>query len=186
MNEPIRVLIAHEAPERTRELERVLAVLGYETAREETRRQSFSADVVVVGRHDGDDEALGTVATIANEGARAVLALLDEHDPVFVAEAAARGVFGVVVGLEPDPLREAIDVALGRFAQYRGLQVAFQRRAVVERAKGILMERHGIEEEAAFELLRSHARNHSRLVVDVAEGVVESQRLLAAEGGAEG
>jgi AmiR/NasT family two-component response regulator len=49
---------------------------------------------------------------------------------------------------------------------------------VVERAKGILMERQGIEEHEAFQLLREHARSHSRRVADVAESVLDSHRLL--------
>jgi len=43
---------------------------------------------------------------------------------------------------------------LRRFAEYHDLQGAFGRRALTERAKGILMERHGIDEASAFEMLR--------------------------------
>ena len=46
---------------------------------------------------------------------------------------------------------------------------ALERRAVIERAKGILMERHGVDEREAFELLRDHARSSNRRVVDVAQ-----------------
>jgi len=186
MNERIRVLIAHEAPERTRELERLLADLGYETAVQDGQPTRPSADVVLVGRHGGDAEALAAVAAIVNEGTCPVVVLLEGHDPGFVTEAAARGVFACVVGLESDPLREGMEIARGRFDQYRGLQVAFQRRAVVERAKGILMARHGIDENAAFELLRARARSRSRRVVEIAEAVIESHRLLAAESEADG
>jgi response regulator NasT len=181
MNEPIRIRIAHETPERLHALEQVLAPLGYEVSVD-----GDPTDLVLVGRHGGDAEALALVGEVVNDGSHPVVVLLEEHDPDFVAEAAARGAFAYVVGLESDPLRGAIEIARGRYVQYRGLQVAFQRRAAVERAKGILMARHAIDEDAAFELLRSHARNHSRRVVDVAEAVVESQRLLASENGAGG
>ena len=49
---------------------------------------------------------------------------------------------------------------------------------MIERAKGILMERHGIDERAAFEHLRDHARSQSRRVVDVARAVTEGHALL--------
>ncbi len=39
---------------------------------------------------------------------------------------------------------------------------------MIERAKGIVMERHGLDERAAFERLRDHARAGNRRVVDVA------------------
>ena len=44
---------------------------------------------------------------------------------------------------------------LRRFAEFQDLEGAFGRRAVTERAKGILMERHAVDETAAFEMLRS-------------------------------
>ena len=53
---------------------------------------------------------------------------------------------------------------------------------MIERAKGILMERHEIDERAAFELLRDHARAQSRRVVDVAVAVAEGHALLPKRG----
>jgi AmiR/NasT family two-component response regulator len=67
---------------------------------------------------------------------------------------------------------------LRRFAEYHDLEGAFGRRAITERAKGILMERHSIEERAAFELLRNDARSTNRKLVDVASAVVDGHRLL--------
>jgi response regulator NasT len=76
-------------------------------------------------------------------------------------------------------MQSSIDIALERFAEYHALEGAFGRRAVTERAKGILMERHAIDEQHAFELLRDHARRTNRKIVDVAESVLASHRLLA-------
>jgi response regulator NasT len=49
---------------------------------------------------------------------------------------------------------------------------------VIERAKGIVMERHGVDEQAAFELMRERARSSNRRVIDVARAVVEGHGLL--------
>ena len=49
---------------------------------------------------------------------------------------------------------------------------------MIERAKGILMERHAVDERAAFELLRDHARSSGRRVVDVAQTVLDGHALL--------
>ena len=81
-------------------------------------------------------------------------------------------------GQDPDELQSSIDIVLRRFAEYHALEGAFGRRAVTERAKGILMERHGIDEQAAFNMLREHARRHNRKMVDVAEEVVDTHQLL--------
>jgi AmiR/NasT family two-component response regulator len=67
---------------------------------------------------------------------------------------------------------------LRRFTEYHDLEGAFGRRAVTERAKGILMERHSVDEARAFELLRDHARNTNRKLVDVANAIVDGHRLL--------
>jgi response regulator NasT len=50
---------------------------------------------------------------------------------------------------------------------------------MIERAKGIVMATHGIEEQEAFERLRSHSQHNGRKLIDIAEAVVESHRLLA-------
>ncbi len=76
-------------------------------------------------------------------------------------------------------MQSSIDIALERFAEYHALEGAFGRRAVTERAKGILMERHSVDEQKAFELLRDHARRTNRKIVAVAESVLASHRLLA-------
>jgi response regulator NasT len=79
----------------------------------------------------------------------------------------------------------AIEVALRRYEETSKLQekvdqleTALERRTLIERAKGIVMERHGIDERAAFDLLRDHARSQSRRVVDVARAVSEGHALL--------
>jgi len=75
-------------------------------------------------------------------------------------------------------MQSSIDIALERFAEYHALEGAFGRRAVTERAKGILMERHSLDEQQAFHLLRDHARRTNRKIADVAEAVLASHRLL--------
>jgi AmiR/NasT family two-component response regulator len=67
---------------------------------------------------------------------------------------------------------------LRRFAEYHDLQGAFGRRALTERAKGILMERHSVDEAAAFKMIRDHSRASNLRLVDVATAVVDGHRLL--------
>lgn len=68
---------------------------------------------------------------------------------------------------------------LRRFAEYHVLEGAFARRAVTERAKGILMERHGVDERAAFNMLRDQARRTHRKLVDLADAVVTGHPMLS-------
>jgi response regulator NasT len=109
-----------------------------------------------------------------------VIALLDAKDPAYVNEAAKRGVFAYIVDGDPAELQSALDITLRRFAEYHNLQGAFGRRAKIEQAKGILMARHAINEDKAFEMLRQHSRHNGRKLIDVAEAIVESHTLLLA------
>ena len=63
----------------------------------------------------------------------------------------------------------------GRLAEQ--LQVAFEHRTRIERAKGMLMVREGIDDAAAFERLRSAARSSRRPLIDVVNEVLGGQRL---------
>jgi AmiR/NasT family two-component response regulator len=176
-----RVLIANVPTPRLFELAALLSGLGYDVeSSADLPGASLERlpDLVLVGRGEDDGATLDSVRRLSHDDARPVVVLLADPDAAFVRAAAERGAFGYVVGADADAVESMIDVALRRSAQYRGLQGAFERRAVVERAKGILMERQGIGEAEAFVLLREHARHNSRKVVDVALSVIESHSLL--------
>ncbi len=93
-------------------------------------------------------------------------------------EASKRGVFAYINDSEVDDWQSSIDIVLRRFAEYHDLEGAFGRRALTERAKGILMERHSVDEASAFEMLRDHSRASNRRLIDVATAVVDGHRLL--------
>ena len=125
--------------------------------------------LVIIGDHT--DQALKIIRTVVREADCPVIAFLDVHDHTFVDRAARLGIFSSIAHTgDPEELQSAMDIAL---------QGAFGRRAVTERAKGILMERGAIDEQKAFHLLREHARRTNRKVVDVAGSILESHRLLS-------
>ena len=81
-------------------------------------------------------------------------------------------------GRQAEDWQSTIDIVLRRFAEYQDLEGAIGRRALTERAKGILMERHSVDERRAFDMLRDHARTTNRKLLDVATAVVDGHRLL--------
>jgi response regulator NasT len=107
-----------------------------------------------------------------------VIVLLHAPDPAFVKQASKRGVFAHISDDDVDDWQSSIDIVLRRFAEFHDLQGAFGRRAVTERAKGILMERHSIDEDAAFAMLRESSRATNRKLIDLATAVVDGYRLL--------
>ena len=135
-------------------------------------------DVALVGLGLSSEHALDLIAEIVRESACPVIALLSAKDPSYVREAAKRGVFAYIVDGDADELQSAIDITLQRFAEYQSLQGAFGRRALIEQAKGILMARHAIDADRAFEMLRGHSQHNGRKLVDVAQAIVDSHLLL--------
>ena len=89
--------------------------------------------------------------------------------------------FAHISDADVEDWQSAIEIVLRRFAEYQDLQGAFGRRALIERAKGILMERHAIDETSAFEMLRERSRIDNRKLIDLATAVVDGHRLLPRE-----
>lgn len=83
------------------------------------------------------------------------------------------GVFACITDPTDDDLIGAIDTTLSRFAEYHALQGAFGQRAS-NRPKGILIERHGIAAQAAFDTLRDHANKSAAKVTGLALQVTDA------------
>jgi AmiR/NasT family two-component response regulator len=196
----LRILAADEdqaALERTSE---VLGRLGHEVTAtavdlaqvtEAIAREEPELSVVVV--HRDDEHALDLVEEIGAFASGPIIALLAAEDAEFVRRAAERGIYAAVRDGDPEALQSAISIALARHGENERLQEqvgrlesALERRALIERAKGILMERHGLTDRAAFDRLRTHARSNHRTVVDVAAAVTEGHALLGTAAGDDG
>jgi AmiR/NasT family two-component response regulator len=181
----LRVLIANEKRDRLELLAKVVIGLGHDVIAREIYVQEVGPatarerpDVALVGLGSSSEHALELISEIVREAFCPVIAILHADDPGYVREAAKRGVFAYIIDGTPDELQSAIDITLQRFAEYQSLQGAFGRRAVIEQAKGILMARHSIDAEAAFEQLRDHSQHNGRKLADIAAAVVESHLLL--------
>lgn len=175
----LRVLIADESAERLAVLAAAVRGLGHNIVAAEmdvldagpaTAREH--PDVALVALGQSNAHALEMISKIVAEAECPVIAVLAATDSSFVQEAAKRGVFAYVVETDQGALESALEIVLLRFADYHGLEGAFGRRAVIERAKGILMERHQLDEREAFELLRQHARRNNQKIVEVSNAVI--------------
>jgi AmiR/NasT family two-component response regulator len=181
----LRVLIANERRDRLELLAQVVIGLGHDVIAREIYVKEVGPvtarehpDVALVGLGESSTHALELISEIVREAACPVIAILHADDPAYVHEAAKRGVFAYIIDGTPEELQSAIDITLQRFAEYQSLQGAFGRRALIEQAKGILMARHSIDAERAFEMLRDHSQHNGRKLSDIAVAVVESHLLL--------
>jgi AmiR/NasT family two-component response regulator len=192
--EHLRVLIANERRDRLALVAPIVADLGHEVIAREIDVNEVGAvtarerpDVALVGLGESSQHALVLIEKIVHEAFCPVILLIHEPNPGFVREASRRGIFAYITDGEDDSdapeWQSSIDIVLRRFTEYHDLRGAFGRRAVTERAKGILMERHSVGEDAAFELLRAQARTSNRKLVDVASAVVDGHALLPKHAG---
>ncbi len=183
--EHLRVLIANERKDRLALVAPIVVGLGHEVIAREIGVEDVGPvtarerpDVALVGLGESSVHALGLIDKIVHEAACPVIVLLHAPDPGFVKEASKRGVFAHISDTDVEDWQSSIDIVLRRFAEYQDLEGAFGRRALTERAKGILMERHSISEESAFEMLREQSRTGNRKLIDLAAAVVDGHRLL--------
>jgi AmiR/NasT family two-component response regulator len=183
--EHLRVLIANERRDRLALVAPMVANLGHEVIASETDVADVGVvtarerpDVALVGLGRSSEHALAMIDQIVQEAACPVILLIHAPDPTFVKDASKRGIFACITDAEVDDWQSAIDIVLRRFTEYHDLEGAFGRRAVTERAKGILMERHSVDDADAFEMLRDQSRRTNTKLADVAAAVVDSQRLL--------
>jgi AmiR/NasT family two-component response regulator len=181
----LRVLIANERRDRLALVAPIVADLGHEVIAREIEVSDVGPvtarerpDVALVGLGESSKHALDLIDRIVREAECPVIVLLHSRDPEFVKEASMRGVFAHISDADVEDWQTSIDIVLRRFAEYQELKGAFGRRALIERAKGILMERHSVDEEAAFEMLRSQSRESNRKLIDLATAVVDGHRLL--------
>jgi len=178
----LRVLVADERQKYLEAISAAVEDLGHEVIAHEVEIAKVGRscseqrpDIAIVALHEDTDHALELITEIIDEATCPVLVLADDASRDFVAKAAQRGVFAYLDSTEETELQGGIDVALQRYQQYRKLLAAFDRRARIERAKGVLMERHGIGDQEAFDRLRGEARSSRRQLIDVVEEVVADE-----------
>ena len=181
----LRILIANERKDRLERIATIVTELGHEVISRELEVADVAAaterehpDLAFVGLGISGEHALDMISEIVREASCPVIALLESDDANWVNEAAKRGIFAYIVDGRAEEMQSTIDITLRRYTEYSNLEGAFARRAVIERAKGIMMARQSIDENRAFELMRSQSQRSGQKLFDIAKAVVDSHLLL--------
>jgi response regulator NasT len=131
----LRVLIANQRAERLELLAQVVTGLGHEVIAREIHVDDVGAvtarvrpDVALVGLGESSEHALKLITEIVRGAFCPVIALLESYDAEWIDHAAERGVYAYIVDTRPEELQSAIDITLRRFAEFQGVQGAFERR----------------------------------------------------------
>jgi AmiR/NasT family two-component response regulator len=189
-----RVVAADEVAERLGNLVELLRRGGHDVVASgmdltSVRRaiEECDATLAVVSVHSEPAHALQLVETINDTASCPIVLVLEDDEPDVVRQALERGLDAYATSHTVEALDSAIALAHRRFEeleslghQVRDLEAGAARRALIEQAKGVLMERHDIDEREAYRRLRDRARAERISLVAVAESVLRARGLLRA------
>lgn len=143
-------------------------------------------DIVLIDAGDPSRDVLEELALMSGPMERPVAMFVDRSDENLTRAAIEAGVSAYVVdGLQPDRIKPILDAAIARFhmfqkmrAELAATKAALEDRKIIDRAKAILMKARGIDEEAAYALLRKTAMDQNRRMADIAQQLVMAAGLL--------
>lgn len=184
---------ARQQAERSRQLRigllengyNVVAVLPADTFLYE-RLAQLQPDMIIVDAESEARDSLEHVVMATRDARRPIVLFTNDNDTSHVKDAVAAGVSAyIVAGLSPERIRPILDVAMARFEHEQGLRqeladarTELQDRKVIDRAKGLLMQRQNLNERDAYEKLRKAAMDKGLRLGEVAQRILDAADLL--------
>jgi response regulator NasT len=190
---PLKILVIDENPIRRAILETGLRDAGFDnimlfgdTTGLLDRIYALDPDVIIIDLQNPSRDVLEQMFQVSRIVRRPIAMFVDQSDRATIAAAMEAGVSAYIVdGLRAERVRAILDMTISRFGVFERLRAeleetksALKERKVIEKAKGILMKSRGIDEEAAYALLRRTAMSKGKRIADVAESLVSTFDLL--------
>jgi two-component system, response regulator / RNA-binding antiterminator len=193
-DKPLRVLLIDDGSPQLAMIHDELARQGHdvrgvvespiELAAEVTRADP---DVIIIAAESPSRDTLEHVAAMSAAAPRPTIVFTEDPDRALMQRAFRAGVSSyVVAGLAPERLRPVLDVAIARFEQDAALRAELENtrrklseRKRIERAKGILMQARGLDEEAAYREMRKMAMDRGAGLAEIAHKIIEAKSLLS-------
>ncbi len=184
----MKVLLADDDAERAGAVARVLAADASLTV---TRLKpgesladavaSLGPDVVLVDMARPDRDALDGIRQLAAVTPRPVVLFVDEDDPGFMEEAIGAGVSSYnAIGMPPPDVKPILRAAVSLFRRHqqarddlKDAESRLRERAVIDKAKALLIKQRRMSEPDAYKFLRRTAMSTARRIVDVASDTIK-------------
>jgi response regulator NasT len=152
----------------------------------ESEIEAFAPDVIVIACDSPDRDTLENLREQTAHNPRPVVMFVDRSTPGLADAAIEAGVAAYVVdGLAVNRVRSVLEVALTRFQLMQKLrgdlakaQADLAARKNIDRAKGLLMKERGLDEDAAYQVLRKLAMDSGRPLGAVASDLVAYANVL--------
>lgn len=186
-------MLVDDDPARRSSLEAPLRALGHEivgllstTADLTDAVRRYQPDVILIDVDAPSRDTLESLGAVSRDQPRPVVLCATASDPGTIQRAVRAGVTSYVVdGLSPGRLKPILDVAIAQFQEFQALKRELEEtrgkladRRDVEKAKGLLMKRRGLDENAAYDLLRRMAMDRNLRIGDAARTLIAAAELL--------
>jgi response regulator NasT len=193
MKRSLRIAVADDEKDTREFFETIVPHLGHEVVCSAANGRTLvekslelSPDLVITDVKMPDMDGIDAAAEIHRAQLVPVILVSAHADPALVERAAAHHVLAYLVKpIKKEDLEVAITIAMSRFDEFQALRKeatdlrqAIEDRKLVERAKGIVMKRTGLDEEAAFRRLQKLSRDQSRKLVEIARGILTAEEAL--------
>ena len=184
----LKVLLADDNAERAGAVARVLAadsgLIVLRLAPEESLAYAvatLSPDVVLVDMARPDRDALDGIRQLTALLPRPVVLFVDQDDQTFMEEAINAGVSSYnAIGMPPPDVKPILRAAVALFRRHqqarddlKEAETRLRERAVVDRAKALLIKQRRLSEPDAYKWLRQTAMSSARRIVDVASELIK-------------
>ena len=149
--------------------------------------RELNPDVVLIDIFNPSRDTMEALALATGPLQRPVAMFVDQSSESLTKAAIEAGVSAYVVdGLHPERLKPILDAAVARFNMFSRMRTelettkrALEERKVIDRAKGMIMKTRGVDEDAAYALLRKTAMDQGKRVADLAQALVTAAGLLS-------
>jgi response regulator NasT len=193
MSRSLRIVIADDEADLRDYLQETLSVLGHEvvgiaaTGRELVEQaRTTQPDLVITDIKMPEIDGIDAADEICQDGPIPIIIVSAYHDRELVSRAGESHVLAYLVKpIGQQDLETAISIVMRRFEQFQDLRretadlrQAMADRKIIERAKGILMQRAGLSEEEAYRRLNKTARDGNQKLRDVAQSILTAEELL--------
>ncbi|MGQ0443019.1 MAG: ANTAR domain-containing response regulator [Methylophilaceae bacterium] len=189
----LKVMIVDSDLKRTTPLKQSLLDSGYEViahikdmANLDAECCELQPDIVIIDTESPSRDTLENICVMTMHEPRPIVMFTHDDDKAKIKAATQAGVCAYVVGNIPsERLTPVIDAAVARFEEFKNLRSELnlaknklEERKVIEQAKGLLMKQRNLDEDEAYNLLRSIAMKKNMKLADLSNQLIEAAKML--------